>query len=188
MNNPEPTLEHYIGSTIAGERHIAGCCKVSDPPVKKIKCTKTTCEIKSSICGDLEHEYGVPQPASDSESLDKRTGKGYKWGAAMTARLIPHPTAQRLSNFLNAPLQRFYNKYLPLQGDDCPAPGVRPVMIVTADGPPPNTEVEHAVPRMLTSRFPAVANHGRRWTQEPMHPRFKSNSKGRRDHKASHAQ
>jgi len=177
-----------IDSINTAGRNVAGCCKVSDSPPRGLQCTKTTCEIDAKLCSDTLDEYGVPVLSSHSKSLNKRLQKGYKWttlgAAAMVARGRPYPTGAAYMRLLNQGLRGLYERYFRLQGSDCPRRDVQSVRITT-EGRPPNGEVEHAVPvrgshleinclsnltpqLMLTSRFPAVANHGRSWTQRPM--------------------
>ncbi|KAH8706988.1 hypothetical protein GQ44DRAFT_831181 [Phaeosphaeriaceae sp. PMI808] len=152
-------------------RHISGCCKVSDPPPRKLQCTKTTCEINERLCSDTIDDYGVLVPVSDSQSLEKRGPKGYKWttlnSVQMLAIVLPYLRGVTYMQLLSRGLRGLHERYFRMEGTYCPERTVRSVPIVPP-GRPPNAEIGHAVLLMLTSRFLAVANHGRTWTQRPV--------------------
>jgi hypothetical protein len=76
---------------------------------------------------------------------------------------------------LTAGLPGLSNQHYAMQGRACRQRRLERRII--AQNPqneaPADSEVEHSVPAMILSRFPAVASHGRHWTGgRPMHPRI----------------
>ncbi|KAH7073208.1 symbiotic chitinase [Paraphoma chrysanthemicola] len=165
-------------------RSFAGCCKVSDPPPPALECDKTTCELDSSLCPNSEDEFGNPTVGTSTPSLAKRAGKaGYAWltstGLRMLARHRPHPTGAAYMRWLRQNLYNLSANWFRMQGRRCNQRNLEMVVIdQSADNYPAGGEIEHGVPRLITSRYPPVAASGQHWTPHPMDRRSNPRPRG----------
>ncbi|KAJ4381977.1 hypothetical protein N0V85_008603 [Neurospora sp. IMI 360204] len=160
-------------------RHLAGCCKVSDPPPPKATCEKTTCEINPLYCTGTTDDYGVPDTPVSKRSLsviEKRgPGRPFKWttlgGNPMETWSRAYPTRRQYMRLLLFRLAGLSDQYYEMRQRECDRRRLQGFRIETEE-PPANTEVEHALPILLLSRYAAVASHGMHWaTGRVMHPR-----------------
>ncbi|RKU40671.1 hypothetical protein DL546_003055 [Coniochaeta pulveracea] len=173
----DPQGDNFLNC--AWGRHLAGCCQVNDPPPPKATCEKTTCEINPLYCTGTTDDYGVPDTPLSKRSLgviEKRGGgRPFKWttlgGNPMTTRSRAYPGGSEYMRLLLARLAGLSDQYYEMRQRECDRRRLQRFHIVTEDAPA-NTEVEHSLPALLLSRFPAVASHGRHWaTGRMMHPR-----------------
>ncbi|KAK4164086.1 glycosyl hydrolases family 18-domain-containing protein [Cladorrhinum sp. PSN259] len=164
----------------AWARHVAGCCKVSDPPPPLLTCERTTCDINPLLCIDSLDEYGVPETVTKRglKVLEERGGpREFFWTTLGNyERRGLSRTYDRAVDYmanLNRRLDGLSPNHYVMEGRWCDRRRLERVRIETGTAEPPeDAEVEHAIPAMMLSRFPAVASHGRQWARgRVMHAR-----------------
>jgi hypothetical protein len=147
------SYSHNMRFNEQGARHLAGCCKVSDPPPPRVTCERTTCEINPLLCTTTTDDYGVPDTTAlkrDVEYLGKRGPPNpYRWTTLGAHKMVGwsrrHGNGDDYMRLLASRLAGLSDHYYAMRGRDCTRRQLGQFQIVTQEAPA-RTQVEHIVP------------------------------------------
>ncbi|KAI1852652.1 hypothetical protein JX266_002193 [Neoarthrinium moseri] len=166
------------------ERKKSLCCQVSKKLPPPLVCDLTTCDFDPEFCAtdddgqddfDVKRRHLTALDQGDGLSLLEKRGppRRFKWWTVSEQLIeqlsLTYITLRQLWRRSQSETTGVPDRWFSQRSEQCDNPQVEPREIVVGEdhSMPSDIQVEHTLPVLINSRFPAVANHGRHWERSP---------------------